>query len=365
MSDTNDAASKTEEPTGRKIQQARERGEVVKTPDLASLASLVAAASVITLAGGWLSRNLMAQLTPFLSSPDSMSFVGGGGLHIGRMAVMAAAPVVGAVMLVTCAAGVAANLLQTGFVFSPEKLEINLSKLSPLEGFKRVFGLDGFVQFLKSLLKVTLTALLAWWVLNPHLRDLEQLSAMDPVAMIAFSLDVLKRLVFAVGAFLLVVAGGDWFWQRQRFLKRLRMTKEEVKEEFKQTEGDPHIKARQRQIRNDRARRRMIQSVPEATVVVMNPTHFAVALKYDTNEAPAPMCVAKGMDSLALKIREVAEAHGVPVLEDPPLARALYASVEVDEVIPPAHYEAVAKIIGFILNAGREVAARRLKMGGL
>jgi flagellar biosynthetic protein FlhB len=148
-------------------------------------------------------------------------------------------------------------------------------------------------------------------------------------------------------------------------MQRLRMTKEEVKEEFKQTEGDPHIKARQRQLRNERARRRMIQAVPEATVVVMNPTHFAVALKYDTSEAPAPMCVAKGMDSLALKIREVAEAHGVPILEDPPLARALYASVEVDEVIPPAHYEAVAKIIGFILNTGREVAARRLKMGGL
>jgi flagellar biosynthetic protein FlhB len=183
--------------------------------------------------------------------------------------------------------------------------------------------------------------------------------------MMVFSLDVLKRLIFAVVAFLLVIAGGDWFWQRQRLMKRLRMTKEEVKEEFKQTEGDPHIKARQRQIRNDRARRRMMQAVPQATVVVMNPTHFAVALKYDTSEAPAPMCVAKGMDSLALKIRAVAEEHGVPVVEDAPLARSLYAAVDVDEVIPPAHYEAVAKLIGFILNAGREVAARRLKMGGL
>jgi flagellar biosynthetic protein FlhB len=365
MSDTNDAASKTEEPSGRKIAQARERGEVVKTPDLASLASLAGAASVIVLAGGWLSRNLMAQLTPFLASPDSMSFANGSGVQIGRMAVMAAAPVVGAVVAATCVAGVAANLLQTGFVFSPERLEIDLKKLSPLGGFKRVFGLDGAMQFFKSLLKVTLTALLAWWVLNPHMHELLKLSAMDPVAMIVFSLDVLKRLVFAVTAFLLVVAGADWFWQRQRFMKRLLMTKEEVKEEFKQTEGDPHIKARQRQIRHDRARRRMIQAVPQATVVVMNPTHFAVALKYDTSEAPAPMCVAKGMDSLALKIRAVAEEHGVPVVEDAPLARSLYAAVDVDEVIPPAHYEAVAKLIGFILNAGREVAARRLKMGGL
>jgi flagellar biosynthetic protein FlhB len=145
----------------------------------------------------------------------------------------------------------------------------------------------------------------------------------------------------------------------------MKMTKEEVKEDFKQSEGDPHIKARQKQLRHSRARRRMIQAVPDATVVVMNPTHYAVALKYDAGETPAPMCVAKGMDSLALKIREVAEAHGVPVIEDPPLARALYAAVDVDEIIPPAHYEAVAKVIGFIMSAGRKVAARTLRSGGL
>ena len=125
------------------------------------------------------------------------------------------------------------------------------------------------------------------------------------------------------------------------------------------------IKARQKQLRNERARRRMMQAVPTATVVVMNPTHYAVALKYEASETPAPLCVAKGMDTLALKIRAVAEEHGVPVIEDPPLARALYATVEVDEVIPPAHYEAVAKIIGFILSAGRKVAARTLRNGGL
>ena len=183
--------------------------------------------------------------------------------------------------------------------------------------------------------------------------------------MMAFALDVVKRLMFAVTAFLMAIAGADWLWQRQRFMQRMRMTKEELKDDFKQSEGDPHIKARQRQLRNERARRRMIQAVPEATVVVMNPTHFAVALKYDQGETPAPMCVAKGMDSLALKIRAVAEEHGVPIVEDAPLARALYAAVDVDDVIPPAHYEAVAKIIGFILGAGRQVAAQRLKMGGL
>jgi flagellar biosynthetic protein FlhB len=365
MSDSNDAASRTEEPTPRKLEQARARGEVVKTPDLAALASLSAVAAVIALGGGWLSRNLATTLTPFLASPDTMSFEGHGGVQILRATIAAAAPVMGAVLLTACAAGVAGNLIQTGFMFSPERLSIDFKKVSPAAGFKRIFGIDGFMQFLKSLLKVTLTALLAWWVLNPHMTELENLAGMDPLAMLGFAADILRRLVFAVAAFLLIVAGADWFWQRQRFMARMRMTKEEMKEDFKQSEGDPHIKARQKQLRNERARRRMIQAVPGATVVVMNPTHYAVALKYDASETPAPLCVAKGMDSLALRIREVAEEHGVPVIEDPPLARALYATVDVDEVIPPAHYEAVAKIIGFILSAGRKVAARTLKSGGL
>jgi flagellar biosynthetic protein FlhB len=365
MSDTNDAASRTEEPTPRKLQQAREKGEVVKTQDLAALASLSAAAAVTALAGGWLSRNLATSLTPFLARPDAMSLDNNGGVQIMRAAIQAGAPAIAAVMLAACSAGIAGNLIQTGFMFSPDRLSIDFKKVNPAEGFKRVFGIDGFMQFLKSLLKVTLTGLLAWWVLRPHLTEMENLVGMDPLAMLGFSADILRRLVFAVTAFLLIVAGADWFWQRQRFMARMRMTKEELKEDYKQSEGDPHIKARQKQLRNERARRRMIQAVPTATVVVMNPTHFAVALKYDTSEAPAPLCVAKGLDSLALKIREVAEAAGVPVIEDPPLARALYATVDVDEVIPPAHYEAVAKIIGFILSAGRKVAARALKSGAL
>ena len=364
MSDSNDAASRTEEPTPRKLQQARERGEVVKTPDVAQLASLAAAATVIALGGGLMSRHLMAALTPFLAEPETMSFGNDGGMSIMKAAVMAAAPVMGAVLLAACAAGVAGNVIQTGLMFTPERLAMDLSKLSPMAGFKRVFGLDGFMQFLKSLLKVTFTGLLAWWVLKPHVNELTDLAKFEPLAMMNFAADILRRLVFAVAAFLIVVAGADWFWQRQRFLKRMRMTKEEMKEDFKQSEGDPHIKARQKQLRNERARRRMMQAVPDATVVVMNPTHYAVALKYDKGETPAPLCVAKGMDSLALKIREIAEAAGVPVLEDAPLARALYAAVEIDEIIPPAHYEAVAKIIGFILSAGRKVAAQKLRNGG-
>jgi flagellar biosynthetic protein FlhB len=256
------------------------------------------------------------------------------------------------------------NVIQTGLVFSPEKLAPDFQKLSLTAGFKRLFSIDGLMQFLKSLVKVMLTGALAYWVVSPHLNELEHLAELDPLSTLVFALDLVKRLFFAVTAFLVVVAGADWLWQRQRFMSKMRMTKEELKEDFKQSEGDPHIRARQKQLRVERARRRMMAQVPKATVVVMNPTHYAVALKYDTAEAPAPLCVAKGLDTLALKIREIAEEAGVPVLEDPPLARALYAAVEIDDIIPPAHYEAVAKIVGFILNAGREVAARRFRNGG-
>ncbi|MDB5424821.1 MAG: flhB [Phenylobacterium sp.] len=360
MSESNDAASKTEEPTPRKLEQAKAKGEVVKTPDLPALASLAAAASVVAMTGGWMSRNLAQALLPFLAHPDQMSFEGGGGVGIARHAMMAAAPIALTVLLAAAAGGAVGNLVQTGLMFTPEKLAPDLKKISPAAGFKRVFGLDGFMQFLKSLVKVALTAVLAWWVLKPHLDDLYNLAGLQPAAMLPFVADILRRLVFAVASFLLIVAGADWFWQRQRFMERMKMTKEEVKEDFKQTDGDPHVKARQRQLRNERARRRMMQAVPGATVVVMNPTHYAVALKYDAEETGAPLCVAKGLDTLALKIREIAEEAGVPIVEDPPLARALYAAVEIDELIPPAHYEAVAKVIGFILAAGRRVAARAL-----
>jgi flagellar biosynthetic protein FlhB len=358
MSEAPERESKTEEATPRKLEQAREKGDVVKTMDLASFATLSAAAGAVLFLGGWLSRNLAAQLTPFISRPEAMLLEGRGGVEIFRHALMAAAPALLIIMAATAVSGAAAHLLQTGLRFTPDKLKFDWSKVSIQKGFSRLFGPDGLVQFLKSLVKVAAMALLAWWILQPTIGRFASLSALEPGAMLPFTVDVLRRLIFAVAALTLVVAGADWLWQRQRFMVRMRMTREEVKEDYKQTEGDPHVKARQKQIRFERARRRMMQAVPDATVVVMNPTHYAVALQYEQGEHPAPICVAKGLDSLALKIREIAEEAGVPVIEDPPLARALYAAVDIDDMIPAAHFEAVAKIIGFILGAGRDRAAR-------
>jgi flagellar biosynthetic protein FlhB len=305
-------------------------------------------------------RNLAAQLLPFIDHPEAIDVHGAAGQAVLRQAALAAAPSLLAVLLAAALAGVFGNIIEQGFLWTTEKLKPDVSKISPVQGFKRIFGIDGWVQFVKSLLKIASVGLVAWWVLKPRLVDLTNLSDVDPAAMLPLAGDALKALFLAVLTFMAVTGGADWLWQRYRFFERMKMSKEELKEEHKTTEGDPHIKAKLRQKRLEAGRRRMMQAVPKATVVIMNPTHYAVALLYEADTTAAPKCVAKGLDAVALKIRAVAEAAEVPVIEDPPLARALYAAVDLDEMIPQAHYAAVAKIIGFILNrkgGGRRPAA--------
>jgi flagellar biosynthetic protein FlhB len=358
MAEEKEASSRTEEATPRKLEQAREKGDVAKTPELPQLASLAGTFAVLTILGGWICRNLVNQLLPFIAHPDSIA-IQGGGMAVAQQALRAALPVVVVVMLSAGFAGAAGHLVQTGLLFTPDKLKPDFGKLSVMQGLKRLFGLDGLIQFVKSLIKVALTAIVAWWVLKPHLSQMENLATLEPAAILPLVMEILRRLFFAVMGLLLIITGADWFVQRQRFTARMRMSKEDIKEEYRNTEGDPHVKARQKQLRAERSRRRMMQAVPKATVVIMNPTHYAVALKYVQGEDDAPLCVAKGLDAIALKIREVAEENRVPVIEDPPLARALYASVEIDDIIPTAHYEAVAKVIGFILKQSRRRAAAR------
>lgn len=358
MAEDNEAASKTEEPTPRKLEEARKRGEVARSQDVAQLASLLGALGILAVGGGWLTRDLAMRLLPFVAHPADIDMSGGGVMLVAREAGWAAAPMLIAVMGGAALAGAAGNLFQTGLLWSGEKLKPDLKKISPQEGFKRIFGIDGLVNFLKSALKILVTGGVAWLALRGRVEDLGGLAAMDPAAVLPTSVVLLKALFYAVVTFLAVTAGVDWLWQRQRFTQKMRMSREELKDEYKQTDGDPHVKAKQKQIRNERARRRMMQNVPKATVVVMNPTHYAVALRYEQGVTPAPECVAKGMDELALRIRAVAEEHGVPVIEDAPLARALYAAVEVDEQIPETHFEAVAKVIGFIMGAAQRRQAK-------
>jgi flagellar biosynthetic protein FlhB len=353
VADESDSSTKTEEASPRKLEEARKQGNVAKSIDVPAFATLAAAAGFLAIAGGWMSRNLAAQLLPFVAHPDQFDLSGDGGVIVMRRALLALAPIVIGVMSAAALAGVGGNLIQTGFMFVPSKLVPDASKLSVAEGFKRLFGLDGMIHFLKSALKIGLVATVAWLVLRPHMGEFQLLVGMDPNALLPLAIDMLKALFWGVLALLGAGALADWFWQRQRFMQRMRMTKEEMKEDFRQSEGDPHIRARLRQMRYERAKKRMMQNVPKATVVVMNPTHYAIALRYEAGDTPAPLCVAKGIDDVAFRIREVAEAHNIPIIEDAPLARALYATVEIDEVIPREHYEAVAKVIGFVKQQAR------------
>lgn len=359
MAEEADKASKTEPPSGKRLADARGKGEVAKSPEVAGFMSLCAGVAVLLFGGGWLSRSIGAGLLPFLEHPASFDLSGDGAVGVMRLALGAIAPV-GLVFAAAALAGIIGNLGQHGFMFTPSKILPDPSKLNPTQGFKRMLGLDNLVNFGKGLVKVSAFCALTWIILAPKASMLPQLAGLGPAAILPVCMELLRSLLIATLVLTGAIAGADFFWQRYRFMERMRMSREELKEEYKNAEGDPHIKAKIKHTRVTRARKRMMQNVPKATVVVTNPTHFAVALRYVAGETEAPVCVAKGLDTLALKIREVATEAKVPIIEDPPLARALYAAMEVDDSIPQEHYQAVAKIIGFVMGAakGRSRPAR-------
>lgn len=355
MAEGADPESKTEEATPRKLEEARKKGDVAKSMDVGSALSLMGASAIVLGAGGFFATSMAEQLLPFIASPHAMigGLETGAGVEIGMQALWAITPFLGAVMLATIIGGAGGNLAQSGLMFTSEKLKPQWERVNPLAGFKRIFGPDGLVQFIKTFLKLIAVGAICWFVLKPHAREFENLAAMSPAAILPFARDLAIALMTAALVFLGFTAGADYLWQRFRFAERMKMTKEELKEDFKQSEGDPHVKAKLKQIRAQRSRQRMMQAVPTATVIVTNPTHYSVALRYETGDA-APVCVAKGVDALALRIREVAREHSVPIVENVPLARALYASVDVDETIPREHFEAAAKVIGFVMQSRRK-----------
>lgn len=356
MAEDNDPESKTEEATPHKLEEARKKGDVAKSADVAPALSLLGATAVIVMGGGYFATSMGEAFLPFIAQPHLLlgGLEAGAGVEIGMTAVWAAAPFLGAVMLATIVGGVGGNVFQSGLLFSAEKMKPKWDKISPMAGFKRIFGPDGLMQFAQTLIKLIAVSVVCWMVLKPHAREFETMAAMSPAVILPITRDLMIALMASTLVFLGLTAGGDYIWQKMRFAKRQRMTKEELKEEFKQSEGDPHIKAKLKQIRMQRSRQRMMQNVPTATVIVTNPTHYSVALRYEPDKGDAaPICVAKGVDAVALRIREVAREHEVPIVENVPLARALYAAVDIDETIPREHFEAAAKVIGFVMKKRR------------
>jgi flagellar biosynthetic protein FlhB len=354
VAEDSDPDSKTEDATPRKLEEARRKGDVAKSPDVAQTLSLMGATAVVIFGGGYFATQMANAFVPFIASPHTMLGVidSGSGAQIGMTALWAVAPFLGAVMLATILGGVGGNVGQMGgLIFSPDKLAPKWDKVSPMAGFKRLFGPDNFMHFGMTLAKLIAVGVICWMVLKPHMREFENLAAMSPLAILPLTRDLAVALMASALVFLGGAAGADFIWQKLRFAKRMRMTKEELKEDYKQTEGDPHVKAKLKQIRMQKSRQRMMANVPRATVIVTNPTHYSVALRYEPDQGDAaPICVAKGVDALALRIREVAKEHKVPIVENVPLARALYAAVDVDETIPREHFEAAARVIGFVMQ---------------
>jgi flagellar biosynthetic protein FlhB len=266
---------------------------------------------------------------------------------------------VGLACLLLMLAGVASRLIQDQFVFTSERMKPQLERINPIDGFKRVFGMEAVAQFLKSSAKLIIVGAVIVIVLWPDDATLEMLPLLDVTGLWEVISQKAMALLIACVIAVSVIALGDYLYTRFQHRKRLRMSQYDLKQEFKQNEGNPEVRAKLRQIRMERAARRMMQQVPRASVVITNPTHYAVALRYDKEDAPAPICLAKGIDDIALKIREIAEENGIAIVEDPPLARALYATAELDEVIPREHFEPVAKIIGYVL----QLAERRRTRG--
>jgi flagellar biosynthetic protein FlhB len=358
MADDQDKSQQTEEPTGKRLEQARENGDVVKSSELTTFILLGGGTLAIAMFGKYTAMGLARSLSMFLQQPDAMSVDGAGLLAMMRALLPQVAMVLAPFFAVMIAAGLTGHVLQSRPGFSFDKIVPDFSKVSPLAGFKRMFGVEGWMNLVKGLAKIAVVGVAIWTQLWPERGGLEAILSQSTAAVVGDMSHLLFKVLMASLSALGVIAGLDYFWQRMRFMARNRMSKQEIKEEYRQNEGDPTIKAKIRQLRHERARKRMMAAVPQATVVIMNPTHFAVALKYESGKMVAPVCVAKGVDALALRIRAVAEDNDVAVVENPPLARALYAAVEVDDPVPPEHFKAVAQVIGYVMRLQGKLPAR-------
>lgn len=350
MADDEDDSSKTEEPTPHKLSEAREKGNVITSQEVSSFAILLGGALTAAFLGPFMAERLANATGGLLANVHAITFdagnVGDVLMDVATEIAIGMAPI--ALLLMVLGAG--AKLAVSGFLFSAESMKPSLSKLSLIKGVKRMFSLKSFIEFTKGLVKLGIVGTIVYLLAVPEIDKVEILMAMDVAAAAEETRVVLVRMFSGVVAVMAVIAALDYMYQRYEYMKQMRMSKQEIKDEHKQSEGDPMVKGRLRQIRAERARARMMASVPTADVVVTNPTHFAVALKYDIDSMGAPRVVAKGADDVAFRIREVANENNVTIVENPPLARALFSAADIDEEVPPEHYKAVAEVISYVFQ---------------
>jgi flagellar biosynthetic protein FlhB len=344
---------RTERPSPKRLKDARERGQVASSRDLAMAAGSLAATAVLVFSGSFFLKRLASavetSLRTFARTPlrevgpeDLTALVANGGTLLGLT--------VGPIALAAAAIGALSTAAQTGFIVAPTALQLNWQRLSPSNGLARLTPARAGVDTLKTILTSTVLAFLAWRVGRDLAVDSSRLAWMAPLGSAGVGWTAGLRILWQAGLALLAIGAIDFGLQKWRLWSSLKMTRQEVLDEAKSAEGNPQIKARVRRIQRDMVRRRMLQAVPRATVVLTNPTHFAVALEYRRERHAAPIVVAKGRDLIAARIREVAREHSVPIVENPPLARALFKDCEIGDTIPGPLFGAVAEVLAYLVR---------------
>ena len=352
-----DKDQKTEDPTSKRLSDARRKGDVATATELRHAVMLVAVLVLLGGVGTWTLARLGTMFVRLWGNAEDYRLdpAGAQNFAVGVMGHVALAmlPAGGVVM----GFALLTSLSQGRPTLAWARLTPKFSKLSPINGLGRMFSMRALVEFAKTLAKCAAVITVAVMVVRPKLVAFDQLVGSEPGAVVHSVNAIVYQLIKSVAIMVAFIALADFVYQRRAWIAKLRMSKQEIKDEYKQQEGDPKIKARIRSIQRQRSRQRMMAAVPTASVVITNPTHYAVALKYEHGEMAAPVVVAKGADEIALKIRAVATEHRVPIVESPPLARALYATADIDRPIPVEHYAAVAEVIGYVMRLARSKLA--------
>ncbi len=350
VAEDEDEASKTEEPSERKITKAKEEGDIAISQEAKSFIMLLGMLMVVWILLPYLGKWYISLTYKFIETPDSIP------TDLPHLQLLLFNTALGILkilalpFLIFMILGIIASISQTGFVYAPKKLMPDWNKLNIFAAIPKFINMKKIVESLKGIIKISVVSYIAYMIIRPYLARFELLPTMETIGILGFIHRITVILIFSITIAVLVIALADYAYQKYSHLKKLRMTKQEVKDEYKQVEGDPLVKSRIRQVRIERARRRMMDNVPKADVVIVNPTHYAVALEYKMDKMDAPIVLAKGIDNIALRIKAIAEEHDIPIVENPPLARALFASAELDQVIPTEHFKAVAEVIGYVMQ---------------
>jgi flagellar biosynthetic protein FlhB len=350
-----DDTERSEDPTQKRLDEALERGDVVKSQEVSTWFVIGGGALMLAAFSGPMSGGLSTTLRGFIANADQIPVDGRGLIALAARAEREVLAALALPLGVLVLAALAGTMIQHRLVWSADSLKPKFSKISPLAGLKRMFSAQALANFGKGLVKLAVVGSVMVALLWPQRFRLDGLVQTDILGTLLITRSLSLDMLTAVVAILFLVAAADYLFQYRQWFERQKMSIREMKEEFKQTEGDPLVKGKIRQLRQQRMRKRMMAAVPKASVIITNPTHYAIALQYERG-MEAPICVAKGADLMALKIREVAAEHRIPIVENPPLARALHATVEIDQEIPAEHYKAVAEVIGYVMKLRRAAA---------